>query len=137
MSIAGDRVNLSLRAALDLRWKRQEVLAHNLANAETPGFVPRDLEFEGVLQSVVEPTEVETLAGRGGDGGGARPLGVAEEQALIERAEIGDSLDQNGVDTDKEMARIADNSLHFQAQIEVLRRRYAAVQRAIASMSGT
>ena len=52
MSIGNDRINQSLRAALDLRWQRHELLAHNLANADTPGFRPKDLEFEGVLQSV-------------------------------------------------------------------------------------
>ena len=130
MSIGRDDVNLSLRAALDLRWQRHEVLAHNLANADTPGFRPKDLEFEGVLQAVIGEE-------------GASPASAAaprerptELQQLVQRPEVGDTLDDNAVDTDKELARVADNSLHYQAQLELLRRRYAAIQRAISSMSG-
>jgi len=139
MSITSDSVNLSLRAALDLRLQRHELLAHNLVNADTPGFRPADLEFEGVLQSVVSENAQGPLAK---SDTAERPLSVvaaggrpSEEQAVIERPEVGDTLDDNAVDTDKEMARIADNSLNYQAQLELLRRRYMAIQRAIASMS--
>ncbi len=129
MSFGSDGINLSLRAALDLRLQRHELLSHNLANADTPGFRPKDLEFEGLLQSAIEerPTAGDTL------GVGTRPT---ETQAVVERPEVGDTLDDNAVDTDKEMARVADNSLNYQAQLELLRRRYAAVQRAISTMSG-
>ncbi|MFO0750638.1 MAG: flagellar basal body protein [Myxococcota bacterium] len=48
-----DSINLSLRAALDLRWRRHEILAHNVANADTPGYKPKDLEFEGILQDAI------------------------------------------------------------------------------------
>lgn len=138
MSIGNDPVNLSLRAALDLRWQRHELLAHNLANADTPGFRPKDLEFEGVLQSVVSgQASDQTSSQASGQASTAvqneRPT---ESQAVIERPEVGDTLDDNAVDTDKEMARVADNSLNYQAQLELLRRRYAAIQRVITTMSG-
>ena len=68
--------------------------------------------------------------------GAPEPLRMADTQAVIERPEVGDTLDDNAVDTDKELARVADNSLTYQAELELLRRRYAAIQRAITSMSG-
>jgi flagellar basal-body rod protein FlgB len=55
---------------------------------------------------------------------------------MVERPEVGDTIDGNAVDTDKEMARVADNSLYYQTQLELLRRRYAAVQKVITGMSG-
>ena len=147
MSIGHDRINQSLRAALDLRWQRHELLAHNLANADTPGFRPKDLEFEGVLQSVDgvgigasgAPGAEMASVSRPGNAvslGAPEPLRMADTQAVIERPEVGDTLDDNAVDTDKELARVADNSLTYQAELELLRRRYAAIQRAITSMSG-
>lgn len=147
MSIGNDRINQSLRAALDLRWQRHELLAHNLANADTPGFRPKDLEFEGVLQSVDgvgigasgAPGAEMASVSRPGNAvslGAPEPLRMADTQAVIERPEVGDTLDDNAVDTDKELARVADNSLTYQAELELLRRRYAAIQRAITSMSG-
>ena len=147
MSIGNDRINQSLRAALDLRWQRHELLAHNLANADTPGFRPKDLEFEGVLQSVDgvgigasgAPGAEMASVSRPGNAvslGAPEPLRMADTQAVIERPEVGDTLDDNAVDTDKEPSRVADNSLTYQAELELLRRRYAAIQRAITSMSG-
>ena len=126
--IGRDGVNLSLRAALDLRWQRHEALANNLANADTPGFRPSDLEFEGVLQQAVSAQDTV---------GAAAPERPRETQSLIQRPEVGDTLDDNAVDTDKELARVADNSLHYQTQLELLRRRYAAIQRAITSLNGS
>jgi len=146
MSIGNDPVKLSLRAGLDLRWQRHELLSHNLANADTPGFRPKDLEFEGVLQSVVtgQGGMSGSLATTGGSpetakmrlGYGGMSERPTEVQEVVQRPEVGDTLDDNAVDTDKEMARVADNSLNYQAQLELLRRRYAAIQRVISSMSG-
>lgn len=156
MAFDNDPVKHSLRAAADLRWRRHELLAHNLANADTPGFRPHDLEFEGVLQSVVSkdgaggamarvshhPAFAPLGPGALGHGGGSAVSGVAGErptevQEVVTRADVGDTLDDNAVDIDTEMAKVADNNLYFQASIELLRRRYAAVQRAIADMSRT
>lgn len=145
--MSNDPVNLSLRAALDLRWQRHELLSHNLANSDTPGFRPKDLEFEGVLQSVVSGGEGGPMAKGGASElapdapmmalNGSGSMRQGQEQSVVERAEVGDTLDDNAVDTDKEMARIADNSLNYQAQLELLRRRYAAIQRVISTMSGS
>ena len=104
MSIGNDRINQSLRAALDLRWQRHELLAHNLANADTPGFRPKDLEFEGVLQSVDgvgigasgAPGAEMASVSRPGNAvslGAPEPLRMADTQAVIERPEVGDTLD--------------------------------------------
>jgi flagellar basal-body rod protein FlgB len=146
MAFDNDPVRNSLRAALDLRWRRQELLAHNLANADTPNFRPADLEFEGVLQSVVSkgssggpmaavphhPAFGSVMAQPGALETSGRPT---EVQEVVTRADVGDTLDDNAVDIDKEMAKVADNSLYFQASLELLRRRYESVQRVIADMS--
>lgn len=130
-----DPVTLSLQAALDLRYKRHELLANNLANADTPGYQPTDLEFEGALR--------EELARSDGpmartDPEHLRPGAVESDlQNTVQRPDVTDSLDGNGVDTDKEMARVAENSLQFKAALEVLRRRYGIVRQAVSEMSRT
>jgi len=147
MAIGNDSVNQSLKAAIDLRWRRHELLAHNLANADTPGFRPKDLEFEGALQSAMDTGEVKMAEvsrppghaslGLGDVGGNDGSGEVRQAQEVIERPEIGDTLDDNAIDTDREMGRIADNSLYYQTSLELLRRRYAAVQRVISDMART
>lgn len=128
-----DPVTLSLQSALDLRYKRHELLTNNLTNADTPGFQPSDLEFEGALQE-------ELARGNG-------PLARTDSQHIpstgvesllentVQRPDVTDSLDGNGVDTDKELARVSENSLQFKATLEVLRRRYAAVRQTLTDMS--
>lgn len=151
--IGRDAMNLNLRAALDVRYKRHEVLAHNLANADTPGFIPKDLAFEGALTDAMEGglgavpmARPDGLAMGGFASGGEAPRMSTEAASalgsdpaaaeMVERPEVGDTIDGNAVDTDKEMARVADNSLYYQTQLELLRRRYAAVQKVITGMSG-
>jgi flagellar basal-body rod protein FlgB len=141
MSIIRDSLTLSLRAAMDLRVQRQELLTHNLANADTPDFVPRDLEFEGALRRAIQPSgnlpENALAQPAGGDLHdpllAPRPI---DDQRLVMRPEVVDSLDGNSVDTDKEMARVADNSMHYQAQVSLLNRRYASIQKIISGLSG-
>jgi len=147
MAFDNDPVKQSLRSAMDLRWRRHELLSHNLANADTPGFRPHDLEFEAVLQNVVT---------KGGAGGPMAPVShhpafgavmntaatasgdrPTEVQEIVTRSDVGDTLDDNSVDIDKEMAKVADNSLYYQTSLELLRRRYAAVQRILSDMSRT
>ncbi|MCA9515028.1 MAG: flagellar basal body rod protein FlgB [Myxococcales bacterium] len=147
MSLTSDNINLTLKAALDVRYQRQEVLANNVANADTPGFRPEDLEFDGVLQreiggpSPLGHTDGAHLDETGHLGMGARAsfvggadAGVAQ-QDLRERPDRLDTLDGNGVDMDREMARVADNAMQYKAAMEVMRRRVGILKLAITDMS--
>lgn len=127
-----DSMNLSLRAALDLRWRRHELLSHNVANADTPGYRPKDLEFEGVLEAAVERQAGVSEAMRSPGG-----TGPVVDQATVERGDVYDTLDENKVDMDREMARIADNALTFQTSMEVLRRRYGMIRGVVTDLSRT
>ena len=138
MAITSDSINLTLKAALDVRYQRQEVLATNVANADTPGYRPLDLEFDGVLQQAID--EASPMARTAGahldDTGRMSPTlgqGVAT-QDLKERPDRLDTLDGNGVDMDREMARVAENSVQYKAALEVMRRRLGILKMAIADM---
>lgn len=133
--MAQDIVNLSLRASLDMRLRRQELLTNNLANADTPGFQPKDLEFEGVLER--ELTQASQLARTTGDHLSSTGDDHISLQSTVERPDITDSLDGNGVDSDRELARIADNSAQFKASLETLRRRYGLIKQTVTDMART
>lgn len=105
-----------VRSALDLRARRQEVLASNLANADTPNYKARDLDFAAALRGAL-----------GASGGLAGPLSLARTQsghldgsgkgavaALKYRSALQPSLDGNTVDMDVERAHFTDNALHYQ-----------------------
>lgn len=108
--------------ALNLRNQRQEVLAANIANADTPNYKARDFDFRSELQRVMNDGRASGLAltrtsdrhiAAGASGG----AGVTE---LAYRVPDQPSLDGNTVDMDRERAHFADNSVRYQATVTLL-----------------
>ena len=102
--------------ALRVRDQRQQVLASNIANADTPTFKARDLDFKSALQGA--------LNGAGSSGGAALATtapghlpgnpGLAADAGLLYRAPAQGSVDGNTVDMDAERAAFADNAIHYE-----------------------
>jgi len=120
--------------ALSLRAYRQQVLAGNIANADTPNYKARDIDFSAALKDAV--------AGRGlesGDLALARTApghidggGVAAPAHLLFRKESQSAVDGNTVDMDVERAEFSENAIRYQAGISFitgqLRMLVAAIQ---------
>lgn len=98
--------------ALNLRAQRQQVLASNIANADTPGYKARDYDFKSALA-----TAVATPAAAAEASGGAAPAPAPE---LLYRGVIQPSIDGNTVDMDMERAQFAENTVHYEANITML-----------------
>jgi flagellar basal-body rod protein FlgB len=108
--------------ALVLRSERQRLLASNIANADTPGYVARDMDFAAALRQAT------------GTGGAATPALAALRRALPASAGFGtdaetqlryaapsqSNLDGNSVDMDRERASFADNSLKYEATLRFI-----------------
>ncbi len=109
--------------ALVLRAERQRLIASNIANADTPGYVSRDFDFAQTLRSAT------ANASAGGDAGNA--LGSPVAGGLLADSLGGDSaaprlqyatpsqtnLDRNTVDMDRERAAFADNALKYESTL--------------------
>src|SRR5690606_24353499 len=110
-----DKLNgafLFQQQALNLRQQRQEILATNIANADTPNYKARDFDFARVLQKQVAGAargglELHTTSAAHMNGQ-ARSL-VAPN--LQYRSALQPSIDGNTVDMDRERAHFADNAL--------------------------
>lgn len=109
--------------ALGLRAERQQVLATNIANADTPGYLARDIDFSATLAKAtagnVAPGPLAlntTQAGHQAASGAELSLGAD----LLYRVPTQPSLDGNTVDMDVERVNFADNSLHYEASLELL-----------------
>ena len=98
----------ALDLALGAAGKRQEVLANNLANVNTPGYKRLDVNFDGMLAKAVD-------AARTGDSDGLDELqpGVKRDQGVAVRA------DGNSVDVDSEMAFLAENNIRYNALVQL------------------
>jgi flagellar basal-body rod protein FlgB len=105
--------------ALVLRAERQRVIASNIANADTPGYVARDVDFK---QAMSDATGGAKLAGSGttharhiplsGSAGGAPKLAYATQSQP--------SMDGNSVDLDRERANFVDNSVRYESTLRFI-----------------
>jgi flagellar basal-body rod protein FlgB len=93
--------------ALALREQRLQLLASNLANADTPGYQARDLDFSAALQAALMPGGSET----------SDAIGAAASGATYQRPALQASLDGNTVDTQREQATFAQAALEYRASM--------------------
>lgn len=114
--------------ALRLRAARGEVLAANLANADTPGFKARDLDFAAVLRREM-PGTVRLAATQPGHLG--RDTSVVPASQLLYRTPSQPSLDGNTVDVVREQVAFSQNAMQYQASLRFLDGRLRSLLTAI------
>lgn len=103
--------------ALQLRARRAEVLASNLANADTPNYKARDVDFSAILGSVRNPeANLKTTSPQHIPSVTSDPSGTE----LLYRQPLQPSLDGNTVETEVEQAQFADNAVQYQAIFTML-----------------
>jgi flagellar basal-body rod protein FlgB len=103
--------------ALNMRAFRQQLLASNIANADTPGYKARDIDFAAALRDVAAGRGVSLSANN------ARHLGVStpnDPAAVLYRSAQQPSIDGNTVDMDVERNRFAENAVHYDANLTFL-----------------
>ena len=109
------------QTALSLRAARQELLASNIANADTPNYKARDVDFSSALQNALAGAASRLPAARTspmhleGNAGGSI-LGAP----VMYRKPVQPSADGNTVDMDVERAQFTDNALRYEASVKFL-----------------
>jgi flagellar basal-body rod protein FlgB len=106
--------------ALSLRSERQRLIASNIANADTPGYVARDFKFADALREATAAapgagTMATTSAGHIAAGTNART-----EPHLLYASASQTNLDRNTVDMDRERANFADNAVKYEATLRFI-----------------
>ncbi len=119
--------------ALSLRANRQQVLAGNIANADTPNYKARDFDFSAALKDAVAGRNggnlpLASTSGRhlqsGGDSGPAR---------LMYRNELQSSVDGNTVNMDVERAQFAENAIQYEASVTFISGKFKTLMLALQS----
>jgi len=125
------------KQALGLRHERQELLANNIANADTPNFKARDFDFSKAMAAAMnsaggavaggrlQTTAVHHIASSGGT--------TAGPVDLLYRLPAQPSLDGNTVDMDQERAQFMDNSVRYQASLVLINSYIQGLKTAIQS----
>jgi len=115
-------------AAVSLRSQRAELLAANVANADTPGYKARDLDFAAALAEAGAgaPGLRRTDAAHLGSPG-STPAGATLEY----RVPLSPSLDGNTVDAHMESMAFLENALRYQASLQFLDGRISGIRLAL------
>jgi flagellar basal-body rod protein FlgB len=109
-----------LERSLDIAKLRHGVIASNVANLDTPGYRPKEINFDKALKDAQEKNPVDLAR--------THPLHFGAQGG---RYEI--SYEESGerVDIDQEMSRLAENNLRYQTDIEVLLRKFSRLKQGI------
>ena len=106
--------------ALSLRAERQRLIASNIANADTPGYVARDMNFAQALKEAtgaMQPAAALATSQPGHLGG---TPGARGEPNLLYATPSQTNLDRNTVDMDRERANFADNAVKYEATLRFI-----------------
>jgi flagellar basal-body rod protein FlgB len=129
-----DQEMAPLRTAADLRTYRQELLAANIANADTPNYKARDIDFKSALANALSGrasagTLTRTDARHLSGAGGSAPYGTS----VMYRNEYQAAVDGNTVNMDIERSAFTENAVQVEAALTFLHQRFTLMQSALQS----
>ena len=115
--------------ALNLRGQRQQLIASNIANADTPNYKSRDIDFNGAMKLAMAratgpspelaKTATNHLSANGSANNTANASGVEGVPLLYRTIQQG-AIDGNTVDMDAERNQFADNAIRYEAGITMI-----------------
>jgi flagellar basal-body rod protein FlgB len=119
--------------ALVVRAERQRVIASNIANADTPGYVSRDVNFKEAMSAAMGQSSASTpLRATPSSTSGASnerhiplqstlgSLSTDGSAALAYTVQSQPAMDGNSVDLDQERASFVDNAVHYEATLRFI-----------------
>ena len=123
-----------LGKSIDLRAKNQNLISSNIANAETPNYIPKALAFEDELQGALKG------GGKGGQsltnarhlplkGAASRVNSVSGR--VVETPSASPGKDGNAVELESEMGRMMENQIMYNASVQLLSRQFGDLRTAI------
>jgi flagellar basal-body rod protein FlgB len=124
MNMVSDPVIELLARAGELRMQRAQLLAGNIANADTPGYTPREMDFrqalelekQGLALAVTDEKHLPVVTPAGG------------EPVVYEKPDGLPGLDGNTVGLESQMTKLTENRIHYEAGLAALRKKLALLR---------
>ncbi len=116
-----------LNKAANASWKRNEVIANNIANVDTPGYKRKDVQFQSYLQSALLGDG--SLDSRVADAN----IGHLDATVYTDNSSLSYRLDGNNVDIDTESANLAENQIRYQALLESMTQEFSRIKAVLAA----
>ena len=131
MPISLDNVFGVHEAALKLRAQRTEVLASNLANADTPNYKAKDIDFQAAMKTATASSSAGSLKTTQKGHISSASLGGGLDSFVKFRIPTQPALDGNSVETHVEQAAFAKNAMEYQATLRFLEGKSKGIMKAI------
>ncbi|MBS8231392.1 flagellar basal body rod protein FlgB [Marinobacter salarius] len=129
MAISLDKALGIHQHALEGRVKRAEVLANNLANADTPGYKARDVDFQAMMQKAQDSMSGFGMTRTHESHMDTSSMGADSE--LLYRVPHQPSVDGNTVDAQQEQTRFMRNAMDYQASFQFLDGKVSGIKKAL------
>lgn len=129
MAISLDKALGIHQQALEGRVKRAEVLANNLANADTPGFKARDVDFKAMMQQAKDNMSGLDMA-KTHEGHMDTSSSMGGSAELLYRVPQQPSVDGNTVDAQQEQTQFMRNAMDYQASFQFLNGKITGLKKA-------
>ncbi|WP_028585471.1 flagellar basal body rod protein FlgB [Desulfogranum mediterraneum] len=117
-----------LQKVLDLRAKNQQVISSNIANAETPGYAAKSLQFEDALKGAMADGNLKPVATHPQH----IPLAPSHlsqvEGTLSETVDRTGIGDENSVSVDQEMVKLSENQILYEAAVTMLNKKMSLLK---------
>ena len=112
--------NNHLEKSLDATWLRNDVISQNIANADTPGYKRKEVQFEEFLSSELKNSRITS--------GKSRISGSGDIRITEDHKNYSYRLDGNNVDIEQEMAQMAMNTLRYNTLIQRMSGQFSKIR---------
>ncbi|MEK9629061.1 MAG: flagellar basal body rod protein FlgB [Nitrospinota bacterium] len=120
-----------MKKSLDLMSSRQSVISSNIGNLDTPGYKANDIDFQGQLRDALGSKGQLKLQATNEKHFGPKSSNISSLTARPMEEEDAAKSNGNNVDVDKEMAKLAENQIVYNATIQLMLKRGSTVRAAI------
>lgn len=118
-----DYINVLGKAA-DAAWIRNDLIANNIANYDTPGYKRQDIDFEDALQQALQSADGTSMDQRVAN----IRKDALDVRSYTDHGDFSYRLDENNVDIDTEQVQLAENQIRYQALIDSINKDFANLQ---------
>lgn len=127
-----DKTTNALGTALNMRLMKHNITSSNIANAETPGYHAKKIDFEEALGRALDIDGMKSLSTSNPDHfvvGGPSMSKVRPD--IYDNPEGAINNDGNSVDLEKEMSNMAENTILYKATLQLINKKLAALRYAV------
>ena len=130
-----DRTPILLKKTLDFETQRNTLISGNISNINTPGYKAQDIDFHKQLQEALKSTEGLSVKTTNPNHIGPSLESLKKMRAEIFTEEDAAKADGNNVNLDKEMTKLAENQIMYNAVVQLMAKRGSTIKSAVTEIA--